>query len=233
MFITSYKPVLQKNRLMALEPVRDYLCGDGDDTVRSTAAAAHVFVDCIRLHEEADEHMVVLCLNASGRVTGCFEMTAGSIMNVPFDVGGISLINFHSGSSFLVLFRGVMLQALNGQGVQRRGDAEESQATLCIPLTVRAESAAGETLTFLPPLEYASCTDPEKHWTLQPEGESAGRSSFFVKGELPEACALAEARENYDFVYVVAGWQLHDYGSRAMQHWEVVSKVSSRFYQYS
>ena len=27
-------------------------------------------------------------------------------------------------------------------------------------------------------------------------------------------------------------WQLHDYGSRALQHYEVVSKVSSRYYQY-
>ena len=89
MFITSYKPVLQKNRLMSLEPVRDYLCGDGDDVVTSTAAAARVFVDCIRLHEEADEHVVVLCLNASGHVTGMFEMTGGSINAVHFDVAGI------------------------------------------------------------------------------------------------------------------------------------------------
>lgn len=89
MFITSYKPILQKNRLMSLEPVRDYLCGDGDDVVTSTAAAARVFVDCIRLHEEADEHVVVLCLNASGHVTGMFEMTGGSINAVHFDVAGI------------------------------------------------------------------------------------------------------------------------------------------------
>ena len=89
MFITSYKATLQKNRLMALEPVRDYLCSDGDDVVTSTAAAARVFVDCIRLHEEADEHMVVLCLNASGRVTGMFEMTGGGINSVQFDVTGI------------------------------------------------------------------------------------------------------------------------------------------------
>lgn len=89
MFITSYKATLQKNRLMALEPIRDYLCADGDDVVTSTAAAARVFVDCIRLHEEADEHMVVLCLNASGRVTGMFEMTNGSINAVSFDVTGI------------------------------------------------------------------------------------------------------------------------------------------------
>jgi hypothetical protein len=99
-------------------------------------------------------------------------------------------------------------------------------------ISVHATNPAGENVTFLPPLEYARCSDPEKHWTLQPEGESAGRCSFFVKGEIPEACSLAEAREKYDYVYVVAGWQLHDYGSRALQHYEVVSKVSSRYYQY-
>ena len=89
MFITSYKATLQKNRLMALEPVRDYLCEDGGDVVESTAAAGRIFVDCVRLHEEADEHMVVLCLNASGHVTGMFEMSGGSINAVHFDVAGI------------------------------------------------------------------------------------------------------------------------------------------------
>ena len=144
----------------------------------------------------------------------------------------VSLINTHADRQYLILLRDVMLQARNGQSVQRRGDAEETQATLYIPLSVHAVNPAGEALTFLPPLEYASCMDPEKHWTLQPEGESAGRCSFFVKGEIPEACTLAEAREKYDYVYIVAGWQLHDYGSRALQHYEVVSKVSSRYYQY-
>lgn len=144
----------------------------------------------------------------------------------------VSLIIYHGDSPFLVYLRGVMLQALNGRSVQRRGGMEENEATLYVPLSARAENAAGEPLIFLPPLEYARCTDPEKYWTLQPEGESAGRSSFFVKGEIAEACSLAEAREKYDYVYIVAGWQLHDYGSRALQHWEVVSKVSSRYYQY-
>ena len=144
----------------------------------------------------------------------------------------VSLIIYHGDSPFLVYLRGVMLQALNGRSVQRRGGMEENEATLFVPLSARAENAAGEPLIFLPPLEYARCTAPEKYWTLQPEGESSGRSSFFVKGEIAEACSLAEAREKYDYVYIVAGWQLHDYGSRALQHWEVVSKVSSRYYQY-
>ena len=145
----------------------------------------------------------------------------------------VSLINLHNGIPFLVFLRGVMLQALNGQSVQRRGDQEETIATLYVPLSVNSINPSGENVAFLSPRGYARCTDPEKHWTLQAEGESAGRGSFFVKGEIPEACTLAEARENYDFVYVVAGWQLHDYGSRALQHWEVVSKVSSRYYQYA
>ena len=141
-----------------------------------------------------------------------------------------SLIFFHNGSPFLVLLRGVMLQVMNGRSVQRRGDVEESRATLYVPLTVRAENAAGEELSFLPPRDYARCTEPEKHWTLQPEGESAGYGSFFVKDEIPAACTLAEAREKYDAVYVVAGWQLHDYGSPALRHYEVVSRVSSRYF---
>ena len=145
----------------------------------------------------------------------------------------VSLINTHLGRQYLVILRSVMLQALNGQSVQRRGDQEETNANLYIPLSVRAENEAGGPLTFLPPMEYARCPDPEKYWTLQPEGESAGRCSFFVKGEIPDACTLAEAREKYDFVYIVAGWQLHDYGSRNMQHYTVVSKVSSRYYQYN
>ena len=85
----------------------------------------------------------------------------------------VSLINSHNGSLFLVLLRGVMLQVMNGRSVQRRGDVEENRATLYVPLTVRAENTAGEKLSFLPPRDYARCSDPENHWTLQPEGESA------------------------------------------------------------
>ncbi|MBQ9663905.1 MAG: hypothetical protein IJV40_12210 [Oscillospiraceae bacterium] len=144
----------------------------------------------------------------------------------------VSLINYHNDTPFLTVLRGVMLQAMDGRSVQRRGDMDESNTRLYIPLSVRAENPAGESVSFLPPREYAHCPDPEKHWTLQPEGEGAGRSSFFVKGELAQPVSLAEARERYDFVYVVAVWQLHDYGSRALQHYEVTSKVSSRYYAY-
>ena len=125
-----------------------------------------------------------------------------------------------------------MLQALNGRSTLRRGSQDEANATLYIPFSVRAVNAAGEAVGFLPPLEYARCPDPENHWTLQAEGESAGRSSFFVKGELTEALTLAEARARCDAVYIVAGYSVRDYGSPSMRHFEVVSRVSSRYYQY-
>ena len=144
----------------------------------------------------------------------------------------VSLINFHNDTPYLTVLRGVMLQALNGQSVQRRGDQDEANATLFVPLSVRAANSAGESVSFLPPRDYARCADPDLYWTLQTEGGSAGRCSFFVKGEIPAACSLAEARERYDYVYVVAGWQLHDYGSINLQHFEILSRVSSRYYQY-
>ena len=144
----------------------------------------------------------------------------------------VSLVSFHDEIPYLTILRGVMLQAANARSVQRRGDADESDTRLFVPLSVRAVNPAGESVSFLPPGEYARCSDPDKHWTLQPEGESAGRCSFFVKGELSEPLSLAEARARYDFVYPVAGWKLHDYGSPSMQHYEILSRVSSRYYQY-
>ncbi|MBO6040623.1 MAG: hypothetical protein J6P58_05390 [Oscillospiraceae bacterium] len=144
----------------------------------------------------------------------------------------VSLINDHHTTPHLTVLHGVMLQALHGRSVQRRGNIDEANATLYVPLSVRAVNEAGERVSFPPPMEYLHCSDPEKHWTLQPEGESAGRCSFFVKGELTEPCTLAEARERYDDVFIVAGWQVHDYGSRALWHYEIVSRVSSRYYQH-
>ena len=144
----------------------------------------------------------------------------------------ISLICFHNDTPHLAILRGVMLQALNGRSVQRRGDQDEANATLYIPFSVHAQNAAGEALSFLPPLAYARCDDPDRHWTLQPEGLSAGRAGFFIPGELSEPCSLAEARERYDFAYVIAGYNVHNYGSPSLRHYEVVSRVSSRYYQY-
>ena len=145
----------------------------------------------------------------------------------------VSLISYHSGTPQLTILRGVMLQGPNGRAALNRGESVEDNVTLYIPFSVRAETPDGGESTFLPPLVYAACPDPSEHWTLQAEGESAGRCGFFVKGELTEAVTLEEARESCDYVYVIAGYTVHDFGSKSMRHYEVASKVSSRYYQYS
>ena len=144
----------------------------------------------------------------------------------------VSIIYYHNKLPYLAVLRGVMLQGPDGRAALQRGEQIEDNVTLYIPFSVRAESPAGEKVSFLPPKDYAACTDPERHWTLQPEGESAGRCGFFVKGELSEPISLEEAYDRYDFVYTIAGCTVHDYGSPAMRHYEVTSKVA-RYYQYS
>ncbi len=145
----------------------------------------------------------------------------------------VSLISYHSGTPYLTILRGIMLQGSDGRTVLQRGDSQKDDMTLYIPFSVKAETPSGEPATFLPPKAYAACIDPEDHWTLQPEGESAGRCGFFVKGELASPLSLEEARDLYDFVYPIAGFNVHDYGSPSMRYYEVHSKVSSQYYQYS
>ena len=145
----------------------------------------------------------------------------------------VSLISYYSGTPHLTILRGVMLQGPNGRAALNRGESVEDNVTLYIPFSVRAETPDGGESTFLPPLAYAACPDPSEHWTLQAEGESAGRCGFFVKGELSEPVTLEQARDLYDFVYPVAGYLIHDYGSPSMKHYEVRSRVSSQYYQYS
>ena len=145
----------------------------------------------------------------------------------------ISLISYHESEHFLTILRGVMLQGPNGRAALKRGEQIEDNVTVYIPFSVRAENEDGEPASFLPPGEYCASDDPAHHWTLQAEGESAGRSGFFVKGELAAPISLEEARDQYDYVYAIAGYTVHDYGSPSMQHYEVFTKVASRYYQYS
>ncbi len=142
----------------------------------------------------------------------------------------VTLVCFQGSVPYLTVLRGVMLQGTSGKTVLRNGEMDETKMALYIPFSVDARNPAGEETSFLLPYAFASCPDPGQHWTLQPEGESAGRCGFFVKGVLDTPLTLAEARRLYDEVYVIAGYSVRDYGSPSMRHWEVRSKISSRYY---
>ena len=140
----------------------------------------------------------------------------------------VSLINQHGDDLYLTILRGVMVQDQEKRAVLQAGDYDSSYTKIFIPFGADAVNADGEPVTYLPPRQYAKSHEPEQHWTLQADGDEAGRSSFFVRGEIPEACSLAEAREAYDNVIIVTSISTRDYGQPGMRHWEVSSRINER-----
>ena len=140
----------------------------------------------------------------------------------------VSLINQHGQDYYLTSLRGVMVQDQERRAVLQAGDYDSSYTKIFIPFAVDAQNPDGEPVTYLPPRQYAKSQEPEKHWTLQADGEEAGRSSFFVRGEIPQAVSLAEAREAYDNVIIVTSVSTRDYGQPGMQHFEVSSRINER-----
>ena len=140
----------------------------------------------------------------------------------------VSLINQHGQDYYLTILRGVMVQDQERRAVLQAGDYDASYTKIFIPFGVDARNADGEPVTYLPPRQYAKSHEPEQHWTLQADGDEAGRSSFFVRGEIPQAVSLAEARESYDNVIIVTSVSTRDYGQPGMQHWEVSSRINER-----
>ena len=140
----------------------------------------------------------------------------------------VSLINQHGQDYYLTILRGVMVQDLERRAVLQAGDYDSSYTKIFIPFAVDAQNPDGEPVTYLPPKQYAKSHEPLQHWTLQADGEEAGRSSFFVRGEIPQAGSLAEAREAYDNVIIVTSVSTRDYGQPGMQHFEVSSRINER-----
>jgi hypothetical protein len=139
-----------------------------------------------------------------------------------------TLINKHGDAYYLTVLRGVMIQDMERKSVLQPGDYDSSYTKIFIPFSVDARNAEGEEVTYLPPLAYARNAEPEKHWTLRSDSDEAGRNDFFVKGLIPSACSLAEARDLYDGVFIVSTVSTRDYGSAEMQHFEVSSRISER-----
>lgn len=85
MFITSWKPKLDPNSdLFFMEPIKNYKLTEKENCVNNTTSAGHIFADILDLKSEAEEVFVTLCLNHSGRITGVFETSGGSMDAVHF-----------------------------------------------------------------------------------------------------------------------------------------------------
>ena len=140
----------------------------------------------------------------------------------------VSLINRHGDDFHLTILRGVMVQDMARQSVLIAGDYDASYTRVFIPFSVDARNIKGTEVTYLPPRAYERNETPDLYWTIRADGEEAGRSSFFVKGEIPEACSLAEARDLYDGVFIATSISTRDYGPPWMQHFEVSSRINER-----
>lgn len=118
----------------------------------------------------------------------------------------------------ITILRGVFLDANKGSNVIRSGLESADAATLHIPFSVEAvDGVTGEPKTYTGPMEFWRAADKSGLWTL-----SAGRDTFFVKGEAVEPDLSEQAISmKYDDVYTVSKVDKKDFGSPHMQHWEV------------
>ena len=139
-----------------------------------------------------------------------------------------SVYNYYRNSATgLEEWRRTLLDAVHwesgsGIDVTRAGIAPGSYAdaltTVYIPFGV---SADGGQKTYLPPLEFAAL-DPDaaaRHWTLAPGQDRLimGEAPELAPGESPKALT-----GKYDNCVTVRSVAALNFGSAAMQHWEVV-----------
>lgn len=75
----KYKTRLTENKRVELEKELSVNRPDLISIIRSPEDAASVGKDFIRIHEEPEEYMYMLCLNNKNRVTGIFEISHGNV----------------------------------------------------------------------------------------------------------------------------------------------------------
>lgn len=79
MRITKYKTRLTADRKAVLE--KDYSVNYPglDNMMNSPEAVVKLAKDYLRMHEETEEYMYMLCLNTKLKLTGVFEISHGSV----------------------------------------------------------------------------------------------------------------------------------------------------------
>ena len=77
--MTKYKTKLTENKRVVLEKEVSMNCPDLSVIVRSPEDVAHVGKNFMRIHEEPEEYMYMLCLNTKNRIIGVFEISHGTV----------------------------------------------------------------------------------------------------------------------------------------------------------
>lgn len=123
--------------------------------------------------------------------------------------------------SYITVIRGVMLQASKAVNVRESGLEGADAVNLYIPFASPAvDGVTGQEKRYVGPQEFWRAADKSGIWTLSTDGN--GGTTFFVKGEVVEPDKTEQMIEMlYDDVYKVTKVDMKDFGSAAMQHFEV------------
>lgn len=122
----------------------------------------------------------------------------------------------------ITVLDGVFLDIGKARNVEKTGLADANAVTLFIPFSVSAtDGVTGAKKAYMPPKAYRALADKTGYWTLEPGGEASGSDCFFIKGKVVSSDGYRSLREAVDNVYDVSTVDLRDFGSTAMQHWQV------------
>lgn len=123
----------------------------------------------------------------------------------------------------ITILHGVFFDAAKAANVRTSGLEGADSVNLFIPFGVDAYDGLYAGLDehprkkFVGPKEYEAAADKSGLWTMD-----VGVNCFFVKGEVVEpGKSFQYINANYDDVYKVTKVDEKDFGSPAMQHWEV------------
>ena len=123
--------------------------------------------------------------------------------------------------SYITVIRGVFLEASKAANVRESGLEGADAVNLYIPFSSPAvDGVTGQKKQYVGPQEFWRASDKSGLWTLSTDGN--GGTTFFIKGEVVEPDKTEQLLEMlYDDVYKVTKVDMKDFGSSAMQHFQV------------
>lgn len=75
----KYKTRLTENKRVTLEKEVTKNCPDLSYAIKSPGDAAVVGKEFMRIHEEPEEYMYMICMNTKNRIIGVFEVSHGTV----------------------------------------------------------------------------------------------------------------------------------------------------------
>lgn len=116
----------------------------------------------------------------------------------------------------ITVLKGVFYDSSKAVNVRESGLVNADSVNLIIPFSVRAVTGeTGEEQTYLPPKEYETSMEKEKHWTIR-----AADDCFFVLGEIVRpGLSFQEINAAFDNVHRVNVVDTKNFGR--LKHWEI------------